>query len=475
DGYEHFGLSHRARFAGRNAGSLRRPVRLPDTAGGGELSHQQPALSAALHPCAGHHQEGRRAGQRPDAAAGRHRRRRHRARGRRGDRRAPGLAVRAGHLPDGKRHQQQHERERGDRHPRHAAAGRRQPRASQRPRQHGAKLQRRDPHGHARQRPRRHPPGPGALAGAAARCPAGQGRRVRRRGQERPHPPDGRHARAPGPGVRWLRQPGGPRNPTREERRRGVGRAGAGRHGRGHGNQRGTGLSRAGHPQDQREHGAGVPRGREPLRGPGRQGRVRIGLGRAEHAGGVADEDRQRHPLAGERPHLGAGRDRASRHPAGLQHHAGQGEPGDERGHDDALRAGDGEPRGDHRRRPARQLRAERDDAGDGAQLSRVRLHPGEGLRRLPDQRGGGDHRQTRALPRAPGAQPVHRHGPQRLHRLRRGRGGRQGIGEELRVRPRRREAPRPADRRAAGHRAERARHDGAGNPRWRRGRRRRL
>ena len=66
-------------------------------------------------------------------------------------------AVRRRHLPDRLRHLDQHEHQRGDRQPgqrnRHRQARRQGAGPSQRSRQHGAKLQRRDPHRHARRRP----------------------------------------------------------------------------------------------------------------------------------------------------------------------------------------------------------------------------------------------------------------------------------------------------------------------------------
>ena len=48
---------------------------------------------------------------------------------------------------------------------------------------------------------------------------------------------------------------------------------------------------------------------------------------RAEDAGLLADEDRQRHPLAGLRPALRPGRAVAAGERAGLVDHAGQGQP----------------------------------------------------------------------------------------------------------------------------------------------------
>ena len=56
---------------------------------------------------------------------------------------------------------------------------------------------------------------------------------------------------------------------------------------------------------------------------------------------GGADQDRQRHPLAGLRPALRAGRVEAAGGAAGLEHHAGQSESGDRGEPADGLRAGD--------------------------------------------------------------------------------------------------------------------------------------
>ena len=67
-----------------------------------------------------------------------------------------------------------------------------------------------------------------------------------------------------------------------------------------------------------------------------------------------------------------ARRDPPARPAAGVEHHARQGQPGAARGDADGLRAGHRQRR-DHRlRRRGRQLRAQRDDAGDGARPARV-------------------------------------------------------------------------------------------------------
>ncbi len=91
-----------------------------------------------------------------------------------------------------------------------------------------------------------------------------------------------------------------------------------------------------------RGHRAGrAVRGRRPHRGPGRARRAGGGLRRAAHRRRVALQDRQRHPLARLRPAHRARRAAAARPAAGQLDHAGQGQPGDLRGHDDGRRAGD--------------------------------------------------------------------------------------------------------------------------------------
>ena len=62
-----------------------------------------------------------------------------------------------------------------------------------------------------------------------------------------------------------------------------------------------------------------------------------LASGALEDAGGVADEDRQRHPLAGLRAALRLGRTDPAGKRAGLLDHAGQGEPDAVRGDDDGL------------------------------------------------------------------------------------------------------------------------------------------
>ena len=99
----------------------------------------------------------------------------------------------------------------------------------------------------------------------------GQGARVRRRRQGRPHPPDGRRADHAGPGVRRLCRPGPPRRRRVRSSPAPRGRAPARRHRRRHRPQhpprvrraRARAAGRAGELRD--------PRARGPLRGAGQR------------------------------------------------------------------------------------------------------------------------------------------------------------------------------------------------------------
>ena len=74
----------------------------------------------------------------------------------------------------------------------------------------------------------------------------------------------------------------------------------------------------------------------------------------------------------GSGPRTGPGRDPPAGPAAGVVDHARQGEPGRPRGDADGVRAGDRQRRGRRLRRRVGQLRAQRDDAGDGPQRARV-------------------------------------------------------------------------------------------------------
>ena len=114
-----------------------------------------------------------------------------------------------------------------------------------------------------------------------------------------------------------------------------------------------------------------VHRGPRPLRGAGRARRDRRAERRPPHVRRRAGEDLQRPALDGQRPDHRPGRDPPRRPPAGVEHHARQGQPGDPRGDADGLRPGHRQRRRDRLRGRVRLVRAERDAAGDRPQ------HPG--------------------------------------------------------------------------------------------------
>ena len=87
--------------------------------------------------------------------------------------------------------------------------------------------------------------------------------------------------------------------------------------------------------------------------------------GRLERAGGLSDEDRQRHPLPRLRPALRPRRADPAGQRTGLVDHAGQGEPDPVRGADHGVLPGDRQPHNGHRRRLERPFRAQRVQAGD--------------------------------------------------------------------------------------------------------------
>ena len=114
---------------------------------------------------------------------------------------------------------------------------------------------------------------------------------------------------------------------------------------------------------------------------------------RHQHGGGVAVQDRQRHPLPRLGPALGPRRAGAAGERAGLLDHAGQGQPDPVRGADPGLRAGVRQQRRDHLRRQPGPLRAQRLQSGDGLQLPAVGAADG--------RRGASLHRQLRRRHRA--------------------------------------------------------------------------
>ena len=144
-------------------------------------------------------------------------------------------------------------------------------RAPQRRRQRPVLVQRPVPGGDPH---RRHPGDLGrSRAGtrASRRGARGQGRRVRDRRQVRTHPPDGRHAGDPRPGVRRLRGAGALRRRAAARRAAPRRRAAAGRDRGGHRHQRPGRPGRRGDRQARRGHGPAAHRGARPLRGAGRR------------------------------------------------------------------------------------------------------------------------------------------------------------------------------------------------------------
>ena len=137
----------------------------------------------------------------------------------------------------------------------------------------GPVLERRLPDRAARRRLRRGRRGARAGAAPAARCARRQGARVRRRRQDRPHPPAGRRADAARAGVRRLRAADRGRPRAARGREAAPRRAGARRHGGGHRPQRPARLRRRGDRPARGAHRAPVRAGAQPLRGAGREGR----------------------------------------------------------------------------------------------------------------------------------------------------------------------------------------------------------
>ena len=113
----------------------------------------------------------------------------------------------------------------------------------------------------------------------------------------------------------------------------------------------GTGLNtRAGFAEaiagaDRRDHRASLRHRAEQVRGAGGERRDGRDVGGAEDGGGVALQDRQRHPAARQRAAQRPRRTDPARERARLVDHAGQGEPDPGRGADDGLRPGDGQRR----------------------------------------------------------------------------------------------------------------------------------
>ncbi len=231
-----------------------RPVAGADPACGRELPDQRHPPRAAAGPGARPGQGRVRAGQRrarhPHARAGRGDPRR---RGRGGRRRAR-RALPGRHLPDRVGHQLEHERQRGDRD---AGGPGRHRRPPQRPRQRQPVQQRHVPDRDPRRGDARRGRGPPAGAPPARGQPGRQGRGVRRAGEVRSHPPDGRDAGDARPGVRRVRRDRAVRRRAARGRAAPGARAGPGGHRGRHRHQHAAGLRRPGDRDPARARRAG--------------------------------------------------------------------------------------------------------------------------------------------------------------------------------------------------------------------------
>ena len=127
-------------------------------------------------------------------------------------------------------------------------------------------------------------------------------RAVRRRRQGRAHPPDGRHAGDARPGGRRVGRAARPgagagRGPTSTS----LGELPLGGTAVGTGINAPPGVRRRGHRRARRRDRAAAAAERQPDGPAGRPGRAGRGVGRAARHRRRADEDRQRHPPAGQR------------------------------------------------------------------------------------------------------------------------------------------------------------------------------
>ncbi len=170
-----------------------------------------------------------------------------------------------------------------------------------------------------------------AVTGAARRD-RGQGQGMGRHRQDRPHPHAGRDADHARPGMVGLCRHAGRRSRAHRGRAEGRLSSGAGRHGGRHRHQRGARLRRGGGGRDRPAHRAAVRQRAQQVHRAGRARCAGAALRHAAHAGGLALQDRQRHPADVVRP---ARRLRRADDPgerARLVDHAGQGQPDPGRG-----------------------------------------------------------------------------------------------------------------------------------------------
>ncbi len=196
-----------------------------------------------------------------------------------------------------------------------------------------------DPH---RRRPRRdqrrsHPGARAPRATPSQRRPTSSRRR-----EVRPHPPDGRHAGHPRPGVRRLRRAG----PLRRRAAAGASCPGSaelplGGTAVGTGINAPAGLRRRGHRATRRrDSDLPLTEARDHFEAQGARDALVEASRRRCAPSPSASTRSQRHPLDGLRPAHRAGRDLPARPAAGLVDHARQGQPGDVRGRLPGRRAG---------------------------------------------------------------------------------------------------------------------------------------
>ena len=162
----------------------------------------------------------------------------------------------------------------------------------------------------------------------AARRARGAGRGVRRHREDRPHAPAGRRPAHARPGVRRLRRAARRRHRADRARRcPGCYELAIGGTAVGTGLNAPPGVRRGRGREDRRADRAAVRLGAEQVRRARGARRDRVRVRRARDAGRVADEDRQRHPLARLGAAVRARRADPSRERARLVDHARQGEP----------------------------------------------------------------------------------------------------------------------------------------------------
>ena len=246
------------------------------------------------------------------------------------------------HLPDRLRHLDQHERQRGDRQPRERApaASASAPRARRAPSIRtttstwGSRPTTRSP-------PRCTSPAPCAIkreadprarrASPTSSTAKAQG--VGRHRQDRPHAPDGRHADPRRPGVRRLRRAGPLRRRPRGPRARRVSKKtcrSAAPPSAPASTRIPSSPSESARPST-KQLGVNFQEADNHFEAQAAKDSFVAAHGRTEDDRRLADQDRQRHPLARQRPALRHLRADAPRDAARQLDHARQGEPGHRR------------------------------------------------------------------------------------------------------------------------------------------------